>query len=456
MHCQTLQARLTESRELTIAVDAELGEDVHVILASNQNGNGRKKLTPGRDYLAPSGKVVDQMDLQALIESSADMWLTAGRFAEQFERSFAERLGVQYCSLTNSGSSANLLALSALTSHQLGERRLRPGDEVITAAAGFPTTVAPIVQYGLMPVFVDVQLGTYNVGVDQILAALSPQTKAVFLAHTLGDPFDVARVRQICDERGLWLIEDNCDALGSTFGARPTGSFGHIATHSFYPAHHITMGEGGAVVTDDQHLFRIINSFRDWGRECWCAPGSDDSCRRRFEHHSGDLPKGYDHKYTYSHLGYNLKVTDMQAAVGLSQLEKLDDFIHRRKANWMRLREGLSECEEHLILPDCTEGSDPSWFGFALSVRPDCGLTRANLTRFLEERKIGTRPLFAGNIVKQPAFTERNITYRVVSSLTNTDLIMNNTFWIGVWPGLDAACIDYMLKTIKEALTCGT
>ena len=452
MHCQTFQAKLAESREISVTVDPGLGDEVDLIVVPSQNANGRSTLRPGHSYLAASGKVVDHADRQALIEASADMWLTAGRCAEQFESDFARLLGARYCSLTNSGSSANLLACAALTSHTLGERRLRAGDEVITVAAGFPTTVAPLVQHGLVPVFVDVEIGTYNVDVARLGAAVSDKTRALCLAHTLGNPFDVAAVCRICADHDLWLIEDNCDALGSRFESRLTGTFGHVATHSFYPAHHITMGEGGAVVTNDPQLHRLVNAYRDWGRDCWCAPGRDNSCRHRFDLQLGSLPSGYDHKYTYSHLGYNLKVTDMQAAVGLSQLRKLDAFISRRKANWSRLREGLQACEKHLILPDRTVGSDPSWFGFAVSVRPDGGLTRARLTGLLEARKIGTRPLFAGNIIRQPAFTEQKITYRVAGPLTNTDFVMNNTFWIGVWPGLDAACMDYIITTLKEVL----
>lgn len=452
MHFQMLKARLADSREVVVTVDDGLGDDVEVIVLPSRCTDKQKRLVPGQDYLAASGKVLDDADLHALIESAADMWLTAGRFTEQFENAFAKFLGVTHCSLTNSGSSANLLAIAALTSHKLGDRRLKKGDEIITAAAGFPTTVAPIVQHGLIPVFVDVEVGTYNADVRQLENAISDRTRAIFLAHTLGNPFDVAAVSQICAGRDLWLIEDNCDALGSRFDSRLTGTFGHVATHSFYPAHHITMGEGGAVVTNDEQLYRIVNSFRDWGRDCWCPPGADDSCRRRFDWQLGALPRGYDHKYTYSHLGYNLKVTDMQAAVGLSQLSKLGEFIRKRKENWSALHEGLQECEKYLILPERAEPRDPSWFGFAISVRPDCGLTRAELTRFLESKKIGTRPLFAGNVVRQPAFTEQEISYRVAAPLTNTDFVMNNTFWIGVWPGLDAACIDYIETTLKEVL----
>ena len=444
------KAKLAESREVAITVDDSLGDEVEVIVLASKCINKQNRLVPGQSYLAASGKVLDEADLHALIESSADMWLTAGRFAEQFEGEFARFLGTRYCSLTNSGSSANLLALSALTSYKLGRRRLRKGDEVITVAAAFPTTITPIVQHGLVPVFVDVEIGTYNADISQLEKAISDKTRAVFLAHTLGNPFDVASVCRICADHDFWLIEDNCDALGSQFDSRLTGTFGHLATHSFYPAHHITMGEGGAVVTDDQQLFRIVNSFRDWGRDCWCAPGKDNSCQHRFDLQLGTLPHGYDHKYTYSHLGYNLKVTDMQAAVGLSQLRKLRAFISKRRENWLSLREQLRRFESYLILPEPTKHAEPSWFGFAISVKPDCGLTRVQLTRFLESRKIGTRPLFAGNILRQPVFTEQQIPYKVVGQLTNTDFIAENTFWVGVWPGLNESCIDYIIAAFGD------
>lgn len=450
MHCQMFKAKLAESRKVAITVDDSLGDEVQVIVLASKCINKQKRPVPGQSYLAASGKVLDEADLHALIESSADMWLTAGRFTEQFEGEFARFLGTKYCSLTNSGSSANLLALSALTSYKLGRRQLRKGDEVITVAAGFPTTITPIVQHGLVPVFVDVEIGTYNADVSQLEKAISDKTRAVFLAHTLGNPFDVAGICQICTDHDFWLIEDNCDSLGSRFDSRLTGTFGHLATHSFYPAHHITMGEGGAVVTDDQQLLRIVNSFRDWGRDCWCAPGKDNSCQHRFDLQLGALPHGYDHKYTYSHLGYNLKATDMQAAVGLSQLRKLGAFIGKRRDNWLALREQLQRFENYLILPEPTKRSEPSWFGFAISVKPDCGLTRVQLTRFLESRKIGTRPLFAGNILRQPVFTEQQIPYRVVGQLTNTDFVAENTFWVGVWPGLNESCIDYIIAAFGD------
>lgn len=447
MHFFKLKKKLTEKRNITIEIPEYLGEEVNIILFSS---NFNKKIIPGKSYIPASGKVLDEEDLYNMIEACLDLWLTAGKFADKFEREFSKFLGVKYCSLTNSGSSANLLAISALTSHKLKERRLRKGDEAITVAAGFPTTIAPIIQNGLVPVFVDIEIGTYNINVEQIEEAISNRTRAIFIAHTLGNPFDLEKVYKICEKYNLWLIEDNCDALGSKYNNRFTGTFGHIATHSFYPAHHITMGEGGAVVTNDLRLYRIINSFRDWGRDCWCVPGKDNTCGKRFEWKLGSLPYGYDHKYIYSHLGYNLKITDIQAAVGLSQLKKLPLFIKKRKENWQRLYNGLKEFEEFLILPRATENSDPSWFGFIISVRPGCGISRNELVNYLESNKIGTRMLFAGNIIRQPAFTEQEVKYRVVGDLKNTDFVMENTFWIGVWPGLDEKCIDYMIEKFRE------
>lgn len=442
--------KLTASRNVTIKVPEGFGNEANILLFPAFGSCNQENFIPGSSYLPASGKLVDEEDIHNLLESAVDMWLTAGRFAEEFEARFAEFLGVKYCSLTNSGSSANLLAISALTSYKLGNKRLTKGDEVITVAAGFPTTVAPIVQNGLIPVFVDIDIGTYNVDVSQIEGALSEKTKAVFIAHTLGNPFNVDSVCAICQKYNLWFIEDNCDALGSKFDSRFTGTFGHLATHSFYPAHHITMGEGGAVVTNDRQLCNIVNSFRDWGRDCCCPLGKDNTCGRRFKWQLGNLPYGYDHKYIYSHLGYNLKVTDMQAAIGLSQLKKLTYFIKRRKENWRQLCNGLKELDEFLVLPTVTEKSDPSWFGFIISVKPNCGFSRNQLTGYLESNQIGTRMLFAGNIIKQPAFTEQDIEYRVHNQLKNTDFVMNNTFWIGVWPGLNAACIDYMTAKLKE------
>ncbi len=378
------------------------------------------------------------------------MWLTSGRYGDEFEKEFSGFLGVKYSSLVNSGSSANLVAVTALTSYKLGEKRLKPGDEVITVAAGFPTTVAPIVQNGLIPVFVDVELETYNIKVDELERALSNKTKAIVIAHTLGNPFNLTKIIEFAKDHNLWVVEDNCDALGSKYSGKYTGTFGHISTYSFYPAHHITMGEGGAVVTNDLKLHNIIRSIRDWGRDCVCPPGKDNFCAKRFTQKHGDLPSGYDHKYVYSHLGYNLKVTDMQAALGVSQLKKLSEFIEKRKENYKKLYIGLKELEKYLILPEATQNSEPSWFGFPITLKESTKYDRNSLIKFLEEGKIGTRLLFAGNILKQPVFIENKISYRVVGKLNNTDFIMNNTFWIGVWPGINKEMIDYIVAQFKE------
>ena len=410
-----------------------------------------KQFAAGENPVPVSGRVFDGQDVQALVDSSLDFWLTAGRFSDAFERKFARRFGVRSARLVNSGSSANLLAVSALTSPTLGDRRLEPGDEVITLAAGFPTTVNPIIQNRCIPVFIDVQLGTYNAEVSLLEEALSSRTKAITFAHTLGNPFNLREVTAFAKKHDLWLIEDCCDALGSTFEGKNVGTFGDVATVSFYPAHHITMGEGGCVLTDKPQLERLIESFRDWGRGCWCAPGKDNTCGKRFDWELGSLPCGYDHKYTYSHIGYNLKVTDMQAAVGLSQLEKLDGFIERRKQNFAFLREGLEPLQDVLLLPEATPGSDPSWFGLPLAVRPESGRKRDRVTAHLESRKIGTRLLFGGNLVRQPAY--KGAEYRVAGDLKNTDYVMNNVFWIGVYPGLSEDMLQYMLQSLKEAVT---
>lgn len=411
------------------------------------------KLIPGESYIAASGKMVDSDDLGNLIDSSLDMWLTAGRYSDQFEREFPKHIGLKYCSLVNSGSSANLVAFTALTSHKLGERRLKKGDEVITVAAGFPTTISPILQNGLVPVFIDCQIGTYDFDASVIEEAISDKTKCIFMAHTLGNPFNLNKVMELADRYNLWVIEDNCDALGAKYNDKYTGTFGHICTCSFYPAHHMTMGEGGAVLTNDPLLHQIMKSIRDWGRDCICPPGRDNICGHRFTQRHGDLPEGYDHKYVYSHLGYNLKVTDMQAAIGLSQLNKLDSFIEARKANHQKITEKLREFEEYLILPEATPNSDPSWFGYVITVREEAQFTRDELTGYLEEHKIGTRLLFAGNILRQPCFTEENYEYRVVGTLDNTDRIMNGTFWIGTWPGIDDDCIDYIYNVFKNFIS---
>lgn len=404
-----------------------------------------------------AGRVFDSEEMCSLVDSALDFWLTAGRYTEQFESGLAEYLGVRYCSLVNSGSSANLAAFMALTSEQLGERRIRKGDEVITVAAGFPTTVAPIIQYGAVPVFVDVDIPGYNIRTELLEEALSERTKAVILAHTLGNPFDLRAVREFCDRHGLWLVEDNCDALGSEYRLhgqwRKTGTIGHIGTSSFYPPHHITMGEGGAVYTDNAQLHRLVRSFRDWGRDCSCKPGEDGRCKHRFDRKYGELPLGYDHKYVYSHFGYNLKATDMQAAVGCAQLKKLEQFTAKRRANWRFLREELEEFEQYLILPEAEKDSNPSWFGFLMTVRADAPFTRDEFAGYLEAGNIQTRNLFAGNLIKHPCFDEMRQSgegYRVVGGLENTDVIMNRSLWIGVFPGMTGEKLGGMVRRIRR------
>ncbi|HEY1580727.1 MAG TPA: lipopolysaccharide biosynthesis protein RfbH [Terracidiphilus sp.] len=404
------------------------------------------EFNPGITPVPVSGKVIDGADVSAVVDSALDAWFTTGRFAEDFERKLARFVGVRCASLVNSGSSANLLALTALTSPKLGERRLKPGDEVITVAAGFPTTVNPIIQNGLVPVFLDVTLPSYEIDVTQLEAAVGPKTRAVMIAHTLGNVFDLDAVTAFAKKHDLWLIEDCCDALGSTWKGRHVGTFGDIATVSFYPAHHITLGEGGAVLTDKPALQLIIESFRDWGRDCWCEPGKDNTCGKRFEWQLGALPCGYDHKYTYSHIGYNLKATDMQAALGASQIGKLPEFIERRKANFRYLFKALQPLEDCLVLPEATPGSDPSWFGFPIGVRESAPFKRQELVRALEAKKIGTRLLFAGNLLRQPAY--EGCESRTIGDLKNTDFAMNNVFWIGVYPGLTEEMLDYVTETI--------
>jgi len=411
---------------------------------------GTPSFIPGQTYIPCSGKVVDGDDLSNLLDASLDMWLTAGRYAEMFEAMIAKRFGLRFSRLTVSGSAANLLAFTALTSPKLHERRIEPGSEVLTVAAGFPTTVAPIVQNGCIPVFVDVDLETFNVDVEKLAAAVTPKTRAIMLAHTLGNPFNLKAVSELAKAHNLYLIEDCCDALGATYAGRSVGTFGDLATLSFYPAHHITMGEGGTVLTNRKSLIKLVESFRDWGRDCWCAPGKDNTCEKRFDWQLGELPHGYDHKYTYSHLGYNMKVTDMQAAIGVSQLEKADGFIAARRANFNALKaafiaEGL---EEYFILPKPTENSDPSWFGFFLTLRDGVPFSRRDCVTYLEEKRIGTRLLFAGNLTRQPAF--EGVNYRVVGELTNTDKIMHDSFWIGVWPGIQDAQRNYIIETFKR------
>ena len=399
-----------------------------------------------------SGRVYAAADMRNLVDSALDFWLTTGRFNDAFEDRLAERLGAQFAMTVNSGSSANLVALSALTSPKLRDRQLKPGDEVITAATGFPTTVNPLLTQGLVPVFVDMLPTTYNFDPEKVAAAIGPKTRAIMAAHTLGNPFDLAAIRKLCNDHDLWLIEDCCDALGSTYDGKQVGLFGDIATLSFYPAHHITTGEGGAVFTNDAFLRRLAESFRDWGRDCFCAPGQDNTCNNRFGWRLGDLPAGYDHKYTYSHIGYNLKVSDMQAALGVSQLTKLDRFIAARRANFAGLERRIRAAglDQFLHLPHATPGSDPSWFGYLLTVRDDAGIARNDLTRALEAARVGTRLLFAGNIIRQPGF--RDINHRVHGSLAVTDKLMNDAFWIGVWPGLDDARLDYMVETLDRVV----
>lgn len=406
-----------------------------------------KPFHPGQTPVPPSGKVLGAEEFSHLVDAALDGWLTTGRFNDAFEKQLAQYLSLPFALTTNSGSSANLLAISALTSPLLGERALKPGDEVITAAACFPTTVNPILQNGLVPVFVDSEPPTYNPTINAIVAAIGPQTRAIVLAHTLGNPFAAAEIRELADHHGLWLVEDCCDALGSTYRGRMIGTFGHLGTLSFYPAHHITMGEGGAVFTEDSQLKRIIESFRDWGRDCWCDPGKDNTCGRRFEWQLGDLPPGYDHKYVYSHAGYNLKITDMQAAVGLAQLDRLEGFIAARRHNFAHLKGRLADCADTLILPEATPDSDPSWFGFPITLREATPFDRVDLLRYLDEKRVGTRLLFAGNITRQPYFAGRR--FRVAGSLHGADLIMANTFWVGLWPGLTEDMLDYIADCIR-------
>jgi CDP-6-deoxy-D-xylo-4-hexulose-3-dehydrase len=406
------------------------------------------EFVPGQHAVPPSGKVIGAPELQAMTEAVLDGWLTTGRFNQAFEKRLARYLGRRGVLTANSGSSANLLAFSALTSPRLGDRAIRKGDEVIGVAAGFPTTVNPILQFGAVPVFVDIEMGTYNINPDLIEAAIGPRTKAIMLAHTLGNPFNLKVVRELCDRYGLWLIEDCCDALGATYDGRQVGSFGDLGTLSFYPAHHITMGEGGAVFTDTPLLKRIVESFRDWGRDCYCGPGEDNTCHKRFCWQLGDLPQGYDHKYTYSHLGYNLKITDMQAACALAQMDRVDDFIAARKRNFAWLSDRLAGCTEQLILPHATPGSDPSWFGYPLTLQDGCGVERLDLLRHLDAQNVGTRLLFAGNLTRQPYMKDQQ--YRVASDLSVTDKVMKDTFWIGLWPGLGEAHLEHAASSIES------
>lgn len=423
---------------------------------------GKKEFKSG-DRIPYAGRVFDEKEIENLIDASLDFWLTAGKYADKFEKGLAAFLGIKFCSLVNSGSSANLLAFMALTSPKLGENRIKQGDEVITVAAGFPTTIAPIIQYGAVPVFVDVSLPSYDIDCAQLEKALTKKTRAVMLAHTLGNPFDVKRVKEFCEKHDLWLIEDNCDSLGSRYKLDGkwgfTGTFGDIATSSFYPPHHITMGEGGAVYTNDEQLKKNVESFRDWGRDCWCPSGKDNTCKKRFQWQLGELPKGYDHKYTYSHFGYNLKATDLQAAIGCAQLEKLPSFIEARKRNWKILREELNDLADRFILPEPAENSDPSWFGFLLTVKEKAGFGRDEIVEFLESKGIQTRMLFAGNMVKHPCFDEmrrQKRGYKIVGELTNTDIIMNQTFWVGVYPGMTEEMLNFMISQIRGFVNRGS
>lgn len=416
------------------------------------NAKPASAFVPGETYIPPSGKVIDSDDLVAVLDSSMDMWLTAGRYADEFEQGLVDVFGKKLCKLTVSGSAANLLAFTALTSHKLRAKAIKPGDEVITVAAGFPTTVAPIIQNQAIPVFVDIDIDTHNVDVSLIEAAITPKTKAIMIAHSLGNPFDVVAVAEICKKHGLYLIEDCCDAFGAEIGGKQVGHYSDLSTLSFYPAHHITTGEGGAVFTDKINLARIVESYRDWGRDCYCGPGVDNTCGKRFGWKLGDLPEGYDHKYTYSHIGYNLKMSDMQAACGVSQLKKLDGFVERRRHNFNGLTARIRKAglEEIFHLPVPTKGSNPSWFGYLLTLRDGTGINRAELTSMLEAEQVGTRLLFAGNLIKQPAF--KNVEYRVVGELTNTDKVMFDSFWIGVWPGINDEMLDYMVDTLAKCV----
>ena len=409
-----------------------------------------KEFIPGETGIPVTGKFFGAEELKAAVEASLDFWLTSGPYTEKFESKFAKTVGMRHAFMVNSGSSANLLALTALTSPKIGERALKPGDEVITVAAGFPTTVTPILQNNLVPVYVDVDLETYVVNEEALESAIGPKTKAIMMAHTLGNPFNLELVERLAKRHNLWVIEDSCDALGGTYKGKNLGTFGDLSTFSFYPAHHITTGEGGAVLVKKAAHKVLVESFRDWGRDCWCAPGCDNTCLKRYEWQLGELPEGYDHKYTYSHLGYNLKSGDIQAAIGLAQLDRLDSFVEIRRRNWKYLKEGLAGLEEFFMLPRATEDSDPSWFGFAITVRKNSPLNRNQIVQALNEIKIGTRLLFGGNLLRQPAFA--GTPRRVVGDLANTDIVMNDTFWIGVWPGLTIPMLDYMIESIHKLL----
>lgn len=437
--------KMDDTREIRQKIFKEIAK-----FCKSRLSRKKTEFIPGKTLIKYAGRVYDEKELINLVDASLDFWLTAGRYAKEFEKQLAKFLGIKYCLLTNSGSSANLLAVSALTSPKLGRKRLKPEDEVITTACGFPTTLNPIIQNNLVPVFIDVELGTYNIDVRKIEKAITKKTKAIFVAHTLGNPVNLDKIMRIVKKYNLWFIEDNCDALGSKYKGKYTGTFGHISTYSFYPAHHITMGEGGAVLTNDPLLKRIILSFRDWGRDCWCEPGHNNTCGKRFGWQLGKLPFGYDHKYIYSHIGYNLKITDMQAAVGVAQLEKLPRFIEERKKNFAYLYNYLKRYEKYFVLPRPTKNSEPSWFGFPILVKENTSFTRSDIVSYLEKNKIATRMLFGGNLTKQPAY--QNIKFRIAGDLRNTDIVMNNLFWIGVYPGITKEKLLYITNVFMRFL----